>query len=234
VSAVAVGLNEGGAAWVSQLARSRWFAGLGLSANDLQAAEAGSAGGSWELADTNPALPPLAPLITLAIDDPASVNVVEATSLVRTLGRLGRVLVTMPGSDHTTNLAESIRAMGAFVVRGGPETPLNHLHHFPLRAAIMARHGQLAGVDLADILSACRPGGAATLLTCSGLDEAAAILSRTPVNALIGHWHVPPADWDLYRFDQCFGAEPRPRVYTTTDRLDEESGTVDLLVPEGR
>ena len=117
LSAVAVGLDEGGAAWLARLARLRWFAGLDLDVNDLQAAKAGSAGGSWELADTNPALPPQAPFITLAIDDPASVNVVEATSLVRTLGRLGRVLVTMPGGDHATDLAESLRAMGAFVVR---------------------------------------------------------------------------------------------------------------------
>ena len=234
ICAVAVGLGRDGGAWLARLAQSSWFAGLELNAADLRAVGATASGGTWDATATTDAfLPPQAPLITLAVDNPALVDNAAAINLVCKLGALGRVFVTMPREDGAADIARSLQAAGAFIVLGATDIPLDHLHHFPLRAAIRPRYGQLAGVDLADILTTCRHGKSATLLACQNLDAAAAIMARNSNNALIGYWHAKPAEWDLLQFDRCFGTEPRPHIYTTTERLDGVTGTVDLLMPNG-
>lgn len=231
ISTVATGLDEDGAAWLARLTGSAWFAGLGLRADDLLAGGAKSAAGTWDTAGAD--LPPGAPLIALAIDNPALADDTAVTNAVHTLGLLGRVMVTMPISDAAADLASSLQKAGAFVVTGEPGIPLGHLHHFPLRMAINPSHGQLVGIDLADALAVCRPGETATLLCCASLAEAEAAITLEPANALIAHWHVAPADWDLRRFDRILGTEARPQVYTTADRLDGVTGTLDLLLPTG-
>ncbi len=169
-SAVAVGLGEGGAAWLARLTGSAWLAGVGLQANDLLAGRANFAAGAWDMAGGE--LPPHAPLIALAVDQPALVDDAAVTYAVSMLGVLGRVIVTMPGSNGAANLAGSLQKAGAFVVTGALGVLLDHLHHFPLRMAITSLHGQLVSTDLADTLEVCRPGETATVLCCPNLTEA--------------------------------------------------------------
>lgn len=155
-------------------------------------------------------------------------------------------------AERTADASAFVRGLldrGAFVVRARLGASGDHLHHFPLRAAILPRRGGLVCVDLSDHLACWRPGSAADLhVIPSGFDDATRILSRLPilgdagvrrVRALNLHLH-PDLDARsnlIVEIDrlatQCRELLLGPdgdMVFTTADRMDGVTGSADLLV----
>ena len=139
---------------------------------------------------------------------------------------------------------------GAIVVRGGLDTSStqsDHLHHFPLRAAVTPRCGQLVGVELSDYLLTWRPGSLADLHVLPFVDNDAELdLSGLPllkasgeVRALNIGFHLDPAtparslaeiDRLATRCCERFLSPDGIAVFTNVDRLDGKVGSADLLV----
>ena len=141
---------------------------------------------------------------------------------------------------------------GAFVIKAGPGIPADHLHHFPLRAAIAPRQGRLICVDLADHLACWTPGHAARLHAIpSRFDDAARALAplikaggtglrqaaALNLHVHLGRDHPGNVLSEIERLDtHCralFLRSDGRAVATTADRLDGKTGTADLLIGEG-
>ena len=139
---------------------------------------------------------------------------------------------------------------GAFVVRADPDASSaggDHLHHFPLRAVVMPRRGQLIGVDLADYLHTWRPNRIADLhvVPFAG-GEADLALYGLPlpkagggVCALNIGFHLDPCapgkpleeiDRFSMRCRELFLPPDGNAVFTNTDRLDGTVGSADFLI----
>ncbi len=139
---------------------------------------------------------------------------------------------------------------GAFVVRADPDAPSvsgDHLHHFPLRAAVIPRQGQLICVDLADYLHTWRPGRIAHLhVVPFACDYAELAMCGLPLSKVGGSaralnigFHLDPCAQgkpliEIDRFStRCRELFLRPEgntVFTNTDRLDGKVGSADLLL----
>lgn len=257
--------GAGDAGWLGRLARSIWFAGLEPRAEDLApndvphgswtapaeddgrvAAAARSFFASAALPDAwyaAVAVPPEASPAGL----PAALGLVSALRERRDpLGRRLTVVVTV---EAVRSLADAFVQLlldqGAFLVRAGLGAAGDHLHHFPLRAPVTPRRGQLAGVDLADFLHTWRPGRLADLhVIPSGFDQAAQALCQIPTPAggiralnLGFHLDLDAPGNPLVEIDQfathCreFLLGPKgDMVFTSRDRLDGKTGSADLLV----
>jgi len=74
-----------------------------------------------------------------------------------------KLTVAVTAKTASAALVHRLLDLGAFVIRAGSGAAGHHLHHFPLRAAIVPRAGRLICVDLADYLRTWRPGRVATL-----------------------------------------------------------------------
>jgi len=170
------------------------------------------------------------------------------------LGRRITVVVTVeaePGSVQDGTFVRRLLDRGAFVVRGGASPGVaggDHLHHFPLRAVVIPRRGRLVCVDLADYLLTWRPGQAADLhVLPSDLDGAEQALRTLPlpgqgsdgVRALNLGFHLDPCapgkslseiDRFASRCCELLLVPDGAAVFTNTDRLDGQTGSVDLLV----
>lgn len=163
--------------------------------------------------------------------------------------RLAVVATVEAVTARADAFARELRALGAFVVRAGLGATGDHFHHFPLRAAVLPRQGRLVCVDLADHLACWRPGGAAVLTVIPfRFDDAVAALRRLavagsagnpPARALNLHLHRQPdgSGHLLVALDRlattCQELLLRPgddMVFTTADRLDDVTGSADLLV----
>lgn len=188
--------------------------------------------GDRNIADPEIPLAVRVPLITLAIDDPGVVDVGMTAALVRTLMQRGRVIVTMPAGDAGRRLKSLLRTAGAFVVTAAPDVPLDHLHHFPLRPAIMRPHHRLVCIDPADVLIVCGPGEAGTLQNCPSLAAAAVFKAERADTALAALWLADPPEWNLRKLARRLMHEPEPQIVTTADRLYGNDGSVDLLMPD--
>ena len=269
------GVGAGGADWIAHLARSAWFAGLEPRMEDMLGA-GGASTGCWTISDGSAgrgretaamaeacfAQAPLpdAPLAMVAVPRGA-----EPSELAAVLGLVGAlrerrgvsgcrmaVVVTVEAGASCADSAfeRGLLDRGAFVVRAGMGATGDHLHHFPLRAAVIPRTGRLVCVDLADYLACWRPGAMADLhvIPCS-FDEAALALGTlltaaegSSVSALNLHLHL---DLDapgnhLVELDQLatccrefFLGPEDGMVFTTADRLDGVTGLADLLVVHG-
>ncbi len=170
------------------------------------------------------------------------------------LGRRMTVVVTVevrPGFVRDGTFVRRLLDRGAFVVRGGVDPGVaggNHLHHFPLRAVIMPRQGRLICVDLADYLCTWRPGRAADLHVLPSDFDAAGPALRTLLLLRLGSagaralnlgFHLDPdAPGKLLPEIDRFAAQccelllvpDGEAVFTDTERLDGDTGSVDLLV----
>ncbi|MGI4940665.1 MAG: hypothetical protein ACRYHQ_08910 [Janthinobacterium lividum] len=167
-------------------------------------------------------------------------------------GRALGVVVTVEAvpSEEADAFVRSLLARGAFVVRGGAGQGTgatgDFLHHFPLRALTEPREGRLVCVDFADFMRVWRPGRAADLhvVPFAGGDAAAALQGVSlpdegSVRALTIGFHLDPdaPDQGLVEVDRfatvCCELFPTPDgdvVFTTMDRLDGVTGSVDVLV----
>ena len=167
-------------------------------------------------------------------------------------GRALGVVVTVEAapSAEADAFVRSLLDRGAFVVRGGAgkgtDATGDLLHHFPLRALTEPREGRLVCVDFADFMHVWRPGRVADLhmIPFAGGDARAALqgVSLPPegsVRALTLGFHLDPdaPDQGLVQVDRfatvCCELLPTPdgdMVFTTMDRLDGVTGSVDLLV----
>jgi len=275
VACLVFGVGAGGADWINCLKRSDWFAGLEPRPEDLAVA-CGIPAGYWtvpvcraghrgRIDDELEAFVaqtgfPNAPLATVAVPREAGPSdLAAALALVSALRqrRVARgcrvaVIVTVEAGlpSAASGFVREMLGRGAFVVQAGVGVSGDHIHHFPLRAAIMPRRGRrLVCVDLADHLACWMPGSPADLhALTSRFDEAARVLSYLPalgdatssqVRALNLHAHY---DLDapgnlLTELDQlathCRGLFLGPKgdmVFTTADRLDGVTGSADLLV----
>lgn len=274
VTCLAFGIGAAGADWIARLGRSEWFAGLEPRSEDLAAAggvsagcwtaPVGSAGSKGSIAAAVEAFVararfPNALLATIAVPRGAGTgDLAVALGLVSAVrkhrdarGCRTAVIVTveagMPRDAH--KFVHGLLDRGAFVVRAGLGASGDHLHHFPLRAAILPRRGRLVCVDLADHLACWRPGSAADLhVIPSGFDDAARVLSRLPIPGDAGgsgaralNLHLHP-DLNtrsnlILEIDRlathCRGLFLGPdgdMVFTTADRMDGVTGSADLLV----
>ena len=167
-------------------------------------------------------------------------------------GRALGVVVTVDAvrSRATDAFVGSLRDKGAFVVcpaaKLGTGAEGDHLHHLPLRTLTNPRQGQLIGVDFADYRQVWRPGRVADLHVVSfASGDAGAFLhevslpSKGSVRALTFGFHLDPdaPDQGLVEVDR-FATACRERlltpdgevVFTTMDRLEGVTGSVDLLV----
>ena len=166
------------------------------------------------------------------------------------LGRQITVVVTVeavPGSAQDGAFVRRLLDRGAFVVRGGADpgaTGGDHLHHFPLRAAVIPRRGRLVCVDLADYLHTWRPGRVADLhVLSSDLNAAEPVLRTLPlpgrrsdVMRALNLGFQPGPGQSLSEIDRFASrccelllAPDGDAVFTDTDRLDGRTGLVDLL-----
>ena len=164
------------------------------------------------------------------------------------LGRYLDVVVTIDAalaSPRDTVIVHQLRERGAFVIRGAGKATGDHLHHFPLRAVVRPREGRLICVDLADYLYTWRAGRVGDLHVLPfDLDAAARDPSEMPLLAgtvralnLLFHLDRRAATPSLAEIDryvvQCREQLLPPAgdvVFTTADRLDGKTGSVDLLV----
>ena len=161
------------------------------------------------------------------------------------------MVVTVEDASGAAQNAVFVRRLldcGAFVVRGSADPGAeggDHLHHFPLRAVVIPRRGRLVCVDLADYLLTWRPGRAADLhVLSSDLDAAEQALRALQVpgrhsggmRALnLGFQPAPgqklsEIDRFASRCCELLLAPDGDAVFTDTDRLDDRTGLVDLLV----
>ena len=266
--------REGG--WLERLASSRWFAGLEPRVHDLAAA-GGVARGGWAMAAGGvsgeeghvitaaeaffrSAPLPRAWYAAVAIPRCATPEEWSATiGLVGTLrekndpmGRKLTVIATIEagGDPASAPFVQRLLDYGVFVVRADPDTPSasgDHLHHFPLRAAVIPRRGQLICVDLADYLHTWRPGDVADLhvvpfvsgdaeLALSGLPPPEA---RGGACALNIGFHLDPSApgkplEEIDRFStrccELFLPLGGSAIFTNTERLDGKAGSADVLL----
>lgn len=201
---------------------------------------------------------PMAPLAMIAV--PGNADVAEmavALGLVAglrqrrdTRGCRPSVVVTVEGGASLllSGFVRQLLEAGGFVIRSGHDTAGDHLHHFALQA-IQPRKGRLVCVDLADYLACWKPGAAAdlhvipfdreaALKALSELSEARRV-NINKAQALNLHFHL---DSDrggnlLMQIDQ-FAEHVRGLVqgsdagivFTTAERMDGLTGSVDLLV----
>lgn len=273
VACLVFGIGVSGAEWVDRLAHSGWFAGLQPRPEDLTAA-GGEATGRWCLPDSyagsqhdiaGAALAffehgplPIAPLATVAVmPNSGQGDVAAALGLVAALrerrcerGCRTAVVVTVEGSASPALLLLvcGLRDLGAFVVCAGMAAGDDHMHHFPLRAAMVPRAGRLICTDLADHLACWPPGGVADLhVIPSAYDAAEQAFRRLSdaghaggrgARAINLHLHldaVAPGS-ALVRIDRlatsCHGflAPDGNMVFTDTERLDGTTATADLLI----
>lgn len=178
------------------------------------------------------------------------------------LGRRLSVVVTVEaattrsvGGAAAGAFVRRLLDLGAFVVHGGggPGTAAaggDHLHHFPLRAAVMPRRGRLICTDLADHLYTWRPGrvGDLHVVPFARGDADRALRGLAPplagggARALDLGFHLDPgepgmtlAGIDRFAIRCCelLLASDGDAVFTDTDRLDGAGGSVDLLVVRG-
>ncbi len=165
-------------------------------------------------------------------------------------GRALSVVVTadVASSTATDAFVRRLLNKGAFVVRAGEGTGAagDHLHHFPLRAFMDPRRGRLVCVDVADYLYIWRPGWVADLhvVPFAGGDAGHALrgvplLADGSVRALTLGFHLEPdaPDQGLVEVDrfatvcrELLLAPDEDVVFTTMDRLDGVTGSVDVLV----
>ena len=168
------------------------------------------------------------------------------------LGRKLTVVVTIEAEPDPVS-APFVRRLldrSAFVVRADPDassTNGDHLHHFPLRVAVIPRQGQLICVDLADYLHTWRPGRIADLHVVpfawgdAGLAMGGLPLPkvRSSARALNIGFHLDPCAQgkplaEIDRFStRCRELFLRPQgdtVFTNTDRLDGKVGSADILL----
>ena len=257
VAALVFGIGAAGVLWVDGLARSAWTSGLTPDEADLRAAGSTATRGSWSVPSATdiPWLEypvaiaglPSVPLATVAIGAGISqADEICATALVHALrarrchrGCRTAVVVTLDLSSQPATrirLARTLREAGAFVIEPADTAKGLHLHHFPLRAAIMPRGGgRLVCADLADHLACWPPGSWARLYR---LKEETPLRMPTPCDPVrfhILHWH---ADLDraglLYLDRQSSRCRRRwgdaNMVFTTAETMDGSVGSFDLLL----
>ncbi len=167
-------------------------------------------------------------------------------------GRALGVVVTVEEvpSTEAGAFVRSLLNKGAFVVRGGMGSGTGAtgdlLHHFPLRALTEPREGRLVCVDFADFMHTWRPGRVSDLHVIPfARGDAGLALHEVPlpaeggVRALTLGFHLDPnaPDQGLVEVDRfatvCCELLPTldgDVVFTTMDRLDGVTGSVDLLV----
>jgi hypothetical protein len=267
------GIGVCGSEWVARLAHSGWFAGLEPQPEDLTAVD-GETTGCWCLptscAETGHDVAgaalaffehgsiPNVPLTTVAVTpDAEQGDFAAALGLVAALRerRCGRgcrtaVVVTVEGSSSPALLAlvRGLRDLGAFVVRPGMAAGGDHLHHFPLRAAVTPRGGRLVCVDLADHLACWAPGGVADLHVIPSAYDAAEQVFRRLADAgnaegcgtravnLHQHFDENAPGHPLVEIDRlatacrAFLLAPNGNmIFTNSERLDGTTVTGDLL-----
>lgn len=253
VTCLAFGIGAAGADWIARLVRSAWFAGLEPRSEDLAVA-GGVSAGCWttpvgSIGSKGPIVAEVEAFVARARFPNASLATIAVPHAARRCRTAVIVTVEAGISPDASGFVRGLLDRGAFVVRAGLGASGDHLHHFPLRATILPRRGRLVCVDLADHLACWRPGSAADLhVIPSGFDDAARVLSRLPVpsdagvsgaRALNLHLHH---DRDarrglLVEIDRlathCRGLFLAPdgeMVFTTADRMDDVTGSADLLV----
>jgi hypothetical protein len=270
------GIGTAGVGWLSRLACSGWFAGLEPRAEDLAVA-GGLLHGGWTMpaigasADKGVLLTAAEAFFTstslpsawyAAVAIPRGAGPEEWSATLGLVGALreksdplGRKLTVIATTDAATDFVSApfVRGLldrGAFVVRADPDALSasgDHLHHFPLRAAVIPRQGQLICVDLADYLHTWRPGRIAHLhVVPFAWDDAELAMDGLPLPKVEGSAHAinigfhldpcaqgkPLAQIDRFS-TQCSQLFLRPdgdTVFTNTDRLDGTIDSADLLV----
>lgn len=167
-------------------------------------------------------------------------------------GRALSVVVTVDAvrSAATDAFVGSLLDKGAFVVcpaaREGVGVTSDHLHHLPLRTLTNPRRGQLVGVDFADYRQVWQPGrvadlhvvpfacgDAATALKGVSLPEEGSVRALTIGFDLdLDAPDLSLVDVDRFATACCerLLAPDGDVVFTTMDRLDGITGSVDLLV----
>jgi hypothetical protein len=223
VACLLFGVGTAGVDWLARLACSGWFVGLEPRAGDIVAA-GGLPHGGWAMpasgasADEGDLLTaaegfftsvPLPSAWYAAVAIPRGAGLEEWSATLGLVGALrersdplGRKLTVIATVDTAPGLASApfVRRLldrGAFVVCADPDAPSasgDHLHHFPLRAAVIPRQGRLICVDLADYLHTWRPGRIERWL------------------AKFGHWHK----WNL-----CLKAAMMPPIRSTNGKTSE-------------
>lgn len=276
VACLLFGVGTAGVGWLARLACSGWFAGLEPRAKDLAAA-GGLPHGGWAMpasgasadegdlitaAKTFFTSAPLPSAWYAAVAIPCGAGPDERSATLGLVGALrerrdplGRrltVVATIEVAPDPVSASFMRRLLdcGAFVMRADPNTPSasgDHLHHFPLRAGVIPRQGQLICVDLADYLHTWRPGGVAHLhvVPFAWGDADLALCGLPPpevgggARALNMGFHLDPCAQgkplaEIDRFStRCCELFLRPggdTVFTNTDRLDGKVGSADLLV----
>lgn len=275
VACLVFGVGVSGAGWVDRLACSRWFAGLEPQPEDLARVD-GEPAGRWCLpascAESQHDVAgaaraffehgplPNAPLATVAVmPDAGHGDLAAALGLVAALRELRcghgcrtAVVVTVDGVSSPALLAlvRAVRDLGAFVVRAGMAAEGDHLHHFPLWAAMIPRAGHLVCVDLADHLATWPPGGVADLHVIPAAYDAAEAVFRSladagradggaAAQAANPHMHLdadapgsPLAAIDRLATScqTLLMAADGNLVFTDTERLDGTTATADLLI----
>ena len=256
------GTGAHGAGWLDRLSRSAWFAGLEPRPVDLEHGvdarghwpmpDLDSIADEGDLATAAAAVFASAPLppawcaavaVTPRIGTAEIATVLGLVEALRArrdpLGRRLTVVVTIDNEGPSAEaLTRRLHDRGAFVIRGSADASGDHLHHYPLRATIQPREGRLICVDLGDFLLTWRPGRGAVLQTLSGNLAAKPGHQGCAVNILFQFdWNAP--SFSLEQIDRLASALCEQRlsadgdaVFTTSDRLDGRTGTVDLLVIE--
>ncbi len=276
VACLLFGVGTAGVDWLARLACSGWFVGLEPRAGDIVAA-GGLPHGGWAMpasgasADEGDLLTaaegfftsaPLPSAWYAAVAIPRGAGPEEWSATLGLVGALrersdplGRKLTVIATIDAAPDpvSAPFVRRLldrGAFVVCADPDAPSasgDHLHHFPLRAAVIPRRGQLICVDLADYLHTWRPGRIAHLhVVPFAWDDAELAMGGLPLPKVGGSaralnigFHLDPfaqgkplAEIDRFstRCRELFLPPEGDTVFTNTDRLDGKVGSADLLV----
>ena len=273
VGCLLFGIGRGGVGWLEHLVSSGWFAGLEPYARDLAVA-GGLASGSWAMpvggeegqlitaAEIFFTSAPLPSAWYAAVAIPRRAAQEEWSAALGLIGALrersdplGRRLTVVATIDAAPDLASAafVRRLldhGAFVVRADPEAPSasgDHLHHFPLRAAVAPRQSRLICVDLADYLHTWRPGSVAHLHVIPfAWGDAELAIGELPLPRVGGSaralnigFHLDPcakgkplAEIDRFatRCRKLFLQPEGDMVFTNTDRLDGKMSSADLLL----
>jgi hypothetical protein len=276
VGCLLFGVGREGVGWLDRLASSGWFSGLEPRGDDLAAA-GGVARGGWAMpaggvpgeeghaitaAEAFFRSAPLPSAWYAAVAIPRGAGPEEWSATLGLVGALRersdplrRKLTVIATVDTAPDLVSApfVRRLldrGAFVVRADPDAPSasgDHLHHFPLRAAVIPRQGQLICVDLADYLHTWRPGRIAHLhVVPFAWDDAELVMCELPLPKVGGSARAlnigfqpdccaqpkPLAEIDRFstRCGELFLPPEGDTVFTNTDRLDGKMGLADLLV----
>jgi len=276
VGCLLFGVGRDGVGWLERLASSEWFLGLEPHVDDLAAA-GGHASGGWAMpvgrvsgeeghvitaAEAFFRCAPLPSAWYAAVAIPRCAAPEEWSATIGLVGALrekndplGRKLAVMVTIDADADLisAPFVRRLldrGAFIVCADPDEPSasgDHLHHFPLRAGVIPRQGQLICVDLADYLHTWQPGRTAHLhVVPFAWDDAELALGWLPLAKVGGSacalnigFHLdacaqgkPLAEIDSFstRCRELFLRPEGDTVFTNTDRLDGKVGSADLLL----